>query len=115
MNKNKIYRKIYCPNISGVTDFLQWHNLMQAPIYYCQGRVVGCLDLETPVVNFYAFTNVMVYRETNQYIADNWYMFDHEECDRFYYGFHSDRKMYKETYYVPGWILRVKKEYGGWV
>ena len=104
----------YRYKISGPVDFLEYHNATRKPIFFCQGRVVPSFDLQISIVKYFYFTTPGAYFEINQYIADNWYMFDHEECDRFYYGFHSDKKMYEETYYCCGWILRIKKEYGGW-
>ena len=89
--------------------------MIRSPIYYCQGRVVGCFDLEVAIDTYYTFTNPTAYLEINQYIADNWYMFECEECDRFYCSNTNMFSLSNEVTNVRGCILRIKKKYGGWV
>ena len=100
----------YIPNISGFVDFCSYHANGE-PIYLVNGRLRAGFDALAGIDYKYDFTFSGTKAEIEKAIAENMYMFDVEETDKFFYPNDNMFSMNNSQKHIKGQILTLKKKY----
>lgn len=103
--------KKYIPNISGFTDFCEYHANGE-PIYFVNGHLYAGFDMLVRINSRYNFLFDDSKSVVEKAIAENMYMFDAEETQSFYYPNDNMFSMSNAEKNIKGYVLKLKRKYG---
>lgn len=93
-------------------DFLEFHK--NEPVYWCQCSIRAGFDLLTSLKSKYNFDSDSTVKQINLALEKNMHMFDKEITTLFHYPNDNMFSHDNSVYHIPGLVLHLKKEYGGY-